>query len=498
MRPTLNLLISGTLFSGLSTNAYAAVQSRPNVILMTTDQQFAEAMSCRMGSRHINTPAMDKLAANGMMFTRAYSPNPLSEPARNSIITGRYTHETGVTWNETPKGGFNTKEFVSMGIWFRNAGYETAYFGKWHLEYNIREPEEHGFDVAKEPGRNVSPDKFAADEAVKFLSGKHDKPFLMFVSFLNPHNICEWARRASGMKQVLNCGEIGDPPSPDKLPPPPVNPDPPVGEPDGVAYMRKIMQVDGGVFPVSKFTTEDWQRQRWGYYRMIELVDKEIGRVLEALSRSGLEENTLVVFTSDHGELAGAHGFNQKTVFYEESVRVPLIISMKGRTRSGTSGKLVNTGLDILPTIMDCAGIDKPSKLIGLSLWPAAQGRNPGKWRDHVIVQNDMRAWEVIDTPRLEGRMVVTDRYKYCIYSKGTRRESLSDLKKDPGETINFAEDPAYRKVLESHRELLRNFGNRQNDPLVPFLLKNNVAPILIAELTRKEPVELAESAGIR
>jgi arylsulfatase A-like enzyme len=262
--------------------------------------------------------------------------------------------------------------------------------------------------------------------------------------------------------------------------------------------MRRIMQVEGGVFPVSKFTTEDWQRHRWGYYRMIELVDKEIGRVMEALRKSGLEENTLVVFTSDHGELAGAHAFNQKTVFYEESVRVPLIISMKGRTRSGTSGKLVNTGLDILPTIMDCAGIDKPSKLTGLSLWPAAQGRNAGKWRDHVIVQNDMRAWEVIDTPRMAGRMVVTDRYKYCVYSKGNRRESLADLKKDPGETVNVAEDPAYRKVLESHREILRNFGSRYNDPLVPVLLNNNVAPLPLTELTCKEPVELSESAGFR
>jgi arylsulfatase A-like enzyme len=498
MKPALNLIISGTLFGSFATNVYAAAQSRPNVIVITTDQQFAEAMSCRMGDRYINTPAMDRLAANGITFTRAYSPNPLSEPARNCIITGRYAHETGVTWNITPKGGLNSKEFVSMGTWFRNSGYETAYFGKWHLEYNIKDPGEHGFDVVKEQGRNISPDTFAADEAVKFLSGSHNKPFLLFVSFLNPHNICEWARRASGMKQVLNCGEIGDPPSADKLPPAPVNLDPPVNEPDGLAYMRKIMQVDGGVFPVSKFTAEDWQRQRWGYYRMIELVDREIGRVMEALHKAGIEENTLVVFTSDHGELAGAHRFNQKTVFYEESVRVPLIISMKGKTKAGTSDKLVNTGLDILPTLMDCAGIKKPFSLTGISLWPTAQGKGTGKWRDHIIVENDLRAWQVIDTPRMEGRMVVTERYKYCIYSKGTRRESLVDLKNDPGETMNVADDPAYRKILENHREILRNFGIRYNDPLVPKLLNNNVAPIPFTELTRKDHAEFAESAEFR
>jgi choline-sulfatase len=474
--------IAGTLVKRLAVCPVESIVSPPNIIFIITDQQFAEAMSCRMGDKFISTPAMDELAASGMLFARAYSPNPLSMPARNSLLTGRYPHETGVTWNESPKDGFDPREFVSMGTWFSKSGYETAYYGKWHLAYNQKDVKEHGFqnmgDVSTVNAKNVSPDTRAADAAIQFLSRSHQKPFLMVVSFLNPHNICEWARRASGMKQVLNCGEIGDPPETGKLPPPPANLAPMVNEPDGVSYMRKIMQVEGGVFPVAKFTPEDWRIQRWGYYRMIELVDKEIGRITEKLRETGLEHNTVVVFTSDHGECAGAHRFNQKTVFYEESVRVPLIISMKGRTSGKTSDKIVNTGIDILPTFMECAGIEIPKKLPGLSLWSEVLGKPVKKWRRYIVAENDMRAWEVIDTPRIEGRMVLTERYKYCIYEKGSLRESLVDLQKDPGETINIAEDPAFSTTLLKHREFLKDFGKKYNDPLVKRLLFDNAGPV--------------------
>lgn len=477
MTSTLNLLISGTILSSLAASAAQPKQPRPNVILIMTDQQFAEAMSCRMGDKYLRTPAMDNLAANGILFTRAYSPNPLSMPARQSLITGRYPHETGVTWNIIPKKGYNYEEFTSMGTYFRNAGYETAYYGKWHLINNQKAVDWHGFENMEPPvndrTRGMSPDTRAADAAVSFISRNHTKPFMMYVSFLNPHNICEWARRASGMKQSLNCGEIGDPPAPDQLPPAPLNIAPPVNEPDGLTHFRKLMQIEGGVFPVAKFTADDWRRQRWGYYRMIELVDKEIGRIMDALGKAGLERNTMIIFTSDHGECAGAHSFNQKTVLYEESVRVPLIIAMKDRTKNSISDKLVNTGIDILPTIMECAGIEIPASLPGRSLWPQAMGKPATEWPGYVVSENDLRAWEVADTPRMQGRMVITGRYKYCVYEKGNQRESLVDLEKDPLETVNLAGEISCRKILLLHRAMLSEFGKKHNDPLVARLLEN-------------------------
>jgi len=455
---------------------------RPNILFIVTDQQFADVMSCRMGKQYINTPVMDGLAAQGMLFTRAYSSNPLCMPYRNSVFTGRYPHQTGVTRNE--RVNIDTAEFVDMGTYFRQAGYHTAYFGKRHLFFRV----EDGFRTTVKEAKD-NPDAATALQAVDFLSQKHDQPFLLVVSFLNPHNICEWARRLAGRQQRLNCGEIGTPPPLDQLPPAPFNLAPPRNEPDGMTLMRRAYQVDNGPFPVGKFTPDDWRKLRWGYYRMIELVDAQIGRVTAALRQAGLEENTLIIFTSDHGECAGAHGFNQKTVLYEESARVPLIISWKGKTTASTSDKLVNTGIDILPTMMDAAGIPAPEKLPGRSLLPVALGKEVPSWREYIVVENDMSQAGTLDGfhPEMQGRMVRTERFKYCVYSHGERRESLVDLDADPGEMKNLAGDPEYRKTLLEHRALLEKFAKEHNDPLAAALVADDVKPIPFASNPKRK-----------
>ena len=271
---------------------------------------------------------------------------------------------------------------------------------------------------------------------------------------------------------------MGTPPASDQLPPAPANLEPPKHEPDGMSVMRKGYQA-AKAFPVGGFTAEDWRKQRWGYYRMIEKVDAEIGKVLAALRQAGLEDNTLMVFTSDHGECAGAHRFNQKTVLYEESARVPLIIACKGRTAAATTDKLVNTGIDLLPTMLHFAGLDVPKKLPGLSLWPLASGQAVKDWREFLVVQNNMTQTGELDgfKPQMEGRMVRTERYKYCVFSRGAQRESLVDLKADPGETEDLAANPASRRVLLEHRELLAGYGRKHNDALVAELLADNVKP---------------------
>ncbi len=461
------------------TNATAASPTKPNVLFIITDQQFADAMSCRMGKQFLNTPAMDRLAQTGMLFTRAYSSNPLCMPFRNSVFTGRYPHETGVTQNASPKGGLDPKEFVCLGTYFRNAGYDTAYSGKWHLCYPVKNLQAHGFEIVTSQVKGDH-DAGVTKGAVQFLTRPHDKPLLLVASFLNPHNICEWARRLAGRQQALTCGEIGEPPPLDQLPPASANLALPQNEPDGMTLMRRAYQVDSGPFPVGKFTLEDWRRHRWGYYRMIEKVDAEIGKLLAALRQAGLEDNTLIVFTADHGECAGAHGFNQKTVLYEESARVPLIIACKNMTVGATTDKLVNTGIDLLPTMLEFAGLKIPRQLPGRSLLPLALGQPVPDWRDHVVVENNLsQAGEINGlTPQMEGRMVRTERYKYCVYGHGSQRESLVDLQADPGEMSDLATNPKFRQVLLEHRELLARFGQEHNDPLVRELLADNVKPI--------------------
>ncbi len=452
---------------------------RPNVLLIITDQQFADAMSCRMGTQFLHTPTMDRLAQGGALFTRAYSSNPLCMPFRNSVFTGRYPHQTGVTQNQGPKGGLDPQKFVSLGTYFRQAGYDTGYSGKWHLCYNLKDTAAHGFEILGEKKRE-NHDVGVTDRAVEFLARPHDRPFLLVASFLNPHNICEWSRRLAGRNQVLNCGEIGTPPRADLLPPLPANFAPPRNEPDGMTLMRRAYQVDSGPFPVGHYTPDDWRRLRWGYYRLIEKVDAEIGKVLAALDNAGLAGNTWVIFTSDHGDCAGAHAFNQKTVFYDESARVPLIIACQGRTAGATTDKLVNTGIDLLPTMLDFARIKPPADLPGRSLRPLALGEPVADWRDCVVVENHMTQTGEIDghKPEMAGRMVRSERYKYCLYSRGQRRESLVDMQADPLEMVDLAADPKYREVILQHRAILARFGREQNDPLVAEILSDDVKPI--------------------
>lgn len=160
--------------------------SRPrNIVLIMTDQQFADAMSCRMGTRWLHTPVMDRLAAAGVLFTRAYTADPFCRPARASIFSGYYPHQTGVQTNGPLEEPFDYRRFRCMGIYLRHAGYDVAYSGKWHLWYKKSKPEQHGFEILKaQAGDNY--DARVADAAVRFIRRPHRRPFLLVVSFLNP------------------------------------------------------------------------------------------------------------------------------------------------------------------------------------------------------------------------------------------------------------------------------------------------------------------------
>ncbi|NBQ57194.1 MAG: DUF4976 domain-containing protein [Opitutaceae bacterium] len=249
-------------------------------------------------------------------------------------------------------------------------------------------------------------------------------------------------------------------------------------------------------FPVAKFSPEMWQALRWGYYRLIEKVDAEIGKVLDALQAAGLEDNTLIVFTADHGECAGAHGFNQKTVLYEESARVPLIVSAPGQRVARLSNKFANTGTDILPTMFDFTQVARPAKLTGLSLRPLVNDEPVSVWRDDVVVQNNMSQTFPVDgnVPTTEGRMIRTDRYKYCVYAHGQTRESLIDLGKDPGEMTDLARDPAHRQILLTLRERLRKWGVENHDPLIAEMLADDVKPRAFAEVKTSKNQNRAEN----
>ena len=441
---------------------YAASQKdsdnkRPNVLFIMTDQQFADIMSCRMGTKYINTPAMDSLAKNGMLFTEAYTPNPLCMPARNSIFTGRYPHETGCQKNG--KGKFDLDEFVSMGTYFKNAGYDTGYVGKWHLLYKSKNKQSHGFDMTAVLHGKGHDDEIPAP-AIDFMKTDRQKPFLLVVSLSNPHDVCQLARH-----QELPSGPVPPLPPMDQRPPLKSNAAAPTNESDAMTLMRKSYH-NSKMFPVGDYDEDKWRRLSWGYYRLVEKVDALIGKVLNGLKESGQLDNTLIVFTSDHGDCHGAHRFNQKTVFYEESARIPFILSYKNVIKHGTSDALVNIGVDILPTMLDFAKIEQPKRLPGRSLKIQALGKKPKQWRDYVVVQNFMTQGGPVNgkTPQIKGRMVRSKSHKYCLYDKGKQREELFDMKNDRLETENLAAKPEYKEILKQHREFLKAFAEKHKD----------------------------------
>ncbi|HEO72007.1 MAG TPA: hypothetical protein ENN80_12145, partial [Candidatus Hydrogenedentes bacterium] len=222
--------IAATTAFGAS--ARSAPTRRPNVLLIMTDQQFADAMSCRIGTKYIHTPAMDRIAAEGMMFTRAYCANPLCVPSRCSMFTGHFPHETHVQHN-TNEPGLDAQGFLCMGRVFRDAGYDTGYVGKWHMNFPEDDTTVHGFEYTAFFGGRMH-DAQCVDPLHSFLERERTKPFFLVASYKNPHNICQWARG-----EALPDGPIGEAPPADECPPALPNRLPPVNETDIMTLMRR-------------------------------------------------------------------------------------------------------------------------------------------------------------------------------------------------------------------------------------------------------------------
>jgi arylsulfatase A-like enzyme len=444
-------------------------QDRPNILFIMTDQQHAGMMSCT-GNKWLKTPAMDRLAASGVRFEWAFASNPVCVPSRFSLQTGLMPSAIGMGQNEDSAQAAVTEAMVrqSLGRLFRVAGYETVYGGKVHLPNKMK-------GVANLGYRNLTSDRRQglADACAEFLKGRHEKPFLLFASFINPHDICYMAindfnrtqQKApinnedsnvceSVLEQARKAGDIYTFVE-KSCPPLPANHTVPDNEPECIttsyinarpfrAHIRK------------NWTANQWRLHRWAYCRLTEMVDKEIGTVLEALKEAGLEDNTLVIFTSDHGDMDSAHKMEHKSVLYAESVRVPFIMSYKGRIPAGVidDTHLVSNGLDLLPTLCDYAGIKIPEGLPGMSLRPLAEGKDAEQWRDFVVTESQ------------NGRMLRTKRFKYCIYDSGGHREQLIDIENDPGEIKNLAENYVYNDVLKGHRRLLHDWVEKTGDKI--------------------------------
>lgn len=460
------VLISVVGLLGLQSLTQAGEKKQPNIIYIFTDQQQAKMMRCA-GNKWLKTPAMDYIASNGVRFTRAYCTNPVSVPSRISMMTGRFSgtfkDANGKQVRENDLGltvPFVSEEILNTTLpaYLKRAGYDLFYGGKVHLPKPLQ-PQNLGFNIITEDEREG-----LAEDAIQFLNQKHDKPFYLTLSFINPHDICFYALRGhttnkNEIKYIAHAyKEIGALDSALKLPegvsgkeffdkycpPLPPNFEPQKDEPKAIHKLLELRPFR--LYARENFTDNQWRLHRWAYARLTERVDLQIQTVLDALIATNQLENTVIIFSSDHGDMDASHRMEHKTALYEESANVPFMVMWKGHIAGGRvdSTHLISNGLDLLPTVCDFAGIKGVADPRGKSVLPLVEQKKTN-WRKTVGVETEI------------GRMVVSDnKLKYIKYDAVGIEEQLFDLKTDPYEMAPV--DPKYKFSLINLRRIFSKY----------------------------------------
>jgi choline-sulfatase len=410
------------------------------VLVLLTDQHSPHVAGC-YGDDVVRTPTLDGLAADGMRFTNAYCPAPVCVPSRMSFVTSRYPSNTRV---------WNNQHLLSSSIptWpqvMGTAGYETALVGRMHFEGpDLRHGFEHrplGELSATYPGvgptlwsgdlsgtagqhrrsvevAGVGPTKYqwfddrVTEAAVEYLEGQADadRPFAAVVGYLLPH--CPFIAPRDLFEYYYDRVTI---------------PEQPTDQPDAIERFRADRDI------LEPLPEERIRVARAAYYAMTEYVDRRMGTVLEALDRAGLAEDTLVVYASDHGEMAGEHGCWWKSTYYEGSAGVPLIARLPGEVPAGSVSDAIVNLTDLGPTSVD-----------GQSIWPTMRGDHPGDWTDETFSEFFERRGV---NP---SRMIRSGRYKLWDHPLDPDLSpALFDLEADPDEEHDLADDPEYADVRD-------------------------------------------------
>ena len=480
---------------------------RPNIVFLYGDDHAERAVGA-CGSPLTTTPHIDRLAAEGVRFANSFVANSICGPARATILTGLHSHANGKTTNGN---GFRD-ELTTWAKLLQDAGYQTAMVGKWHLS-----PNPNGFDhwaiarggyynldlVTADGPRGLSgyTTEVITDEALRWVSEERDadRPFALWISHTATHRT--WM---PGTPYLTRYDDV-------QLPEPASLFDDYAGRSKGAteaqmriardlfpAYDLKLPVTGEGILDqgatdrLRGLTDEEraawdaaygpknaafaeaglegddlvrWKYQRYikDYLRCVDALDDSVGRVLAFLEETGLDENTIVVYSSDQGFFLGEHGWYDKRWMYEPSLRTPLIVRWPGVTTAGTVVDALVQNTDMMPTFLAMAGIEPPPGLHGKSLVPFLEGKTPDGWRDaiyyHYHQQDSGRTSHIV--ARHYG--VRTARYK-LLYVYDHDQWELYDLQADPEEVHNLYGDPAHAALVAALkvrlRELRREFGD--------------------------------------
>lgn len=444
---------------------------RPSLVFFMTDDHAVPAIGA-YGSVINRTPAVDRLAAEGMRFDNAFCTNSICSPARASLLTGTYSHVNGMTTLEQPGQKFDATQpsFPSM---LQEAGYQTAIIGKWHLGHG-GDSDPVGFDhweVLPEHGVYHDPTfvtrdgerqhtgyvtDLITDLALNWLDRRdRDRPFALFIQHKAPHRAFEPAERHRHLYEDV------DIPAPRTLHDDYSHRASAAAEAE--MRMRDLLPEDLKA-PVPEGLDEhaerEWRYQRYikEYLRVIAALDENVGRVLHYLDITGLDRSTAVAYTSDHGFYLGEHGWFDKRFMYEPSLRIPLVVRWPGVTPPGSSCDELVINVDYAQTILDLAGVEAHPRMQGRSLVPLLRGERPDDWRQSVYY----RYFEHLDVCHnvQASYGVRTHTHKLIHYpghgsgQPGAKDETrapeweLFDLVADPDELHNRYDDPACQDLV--------------------------------------------------
>ncbi len=434
-----------------------------NLLFLMSDQHQREASGC-YGSSEVRTPHIDEIAANGVRFDRAYCPSPVCVPSRGSLITGHYAHTHGAKILDDPLPA----EARTIAHFFRERGYVTGAIGKMHF---VDESLRHGFDhrlhledflktltpeqrdllrkdqggaeaVAGRPSTlpaTFFQDTWYAEQTVEFLRKNKNRPFCLWSSFFMPHTPLVPMKKYfdTYAASKLSLPKRGD------------------HELQEGFEGHLIRAKERGWYTQSD---DELRRSLAGYYGNVSQMDACVGTVYEALRELGLDKNTVVVYTSDHGEMAGAHRMWTKHNMFEQSVAVPLIMSMPGRMEARTSRTQLIEQTDLFPTLAELCGLEAVPGLPGRSFAALVRNRRyqPREfaYSEYYFCRNVFtRDNRYVGKPPL--LMVRTDKWKLNYLSWG--RSELFDIEKDPGEFRNRIEDTGCASIARELIAIARN-----------------------------------------
>jgi N-acetylglucosamine-6-sulfatase len=458
-----------------------SADTRYNIIFVLTDDQRYDELGFM--NPVIETPNMDRIAAEGVHFRNAFVTTSLCSPSRASILTGQYMHNHGVVDNNKPPAPGT----VFFPQFLRDAGYETAFIGKWHMgegasgEKRIDDPQP-GFDYwVSFPGQgnyypvrrngsvnqlNVNGNRvdqkgYITDEltdyALDWLRGRDsDEPFFLYLSHKAVHANFAPAERHrnqyAGREVPVPASQANTPENND-------------GKPMWVQNQRNSWH--GVDFPYH--SSLDVQSYKMQYHRALSAVDDSLGRLFVWLEESGQIDNTIVILMGDNGFMFGEHGLIDKRNAYEESIRVPLLMTGPGLAGHHVAGEIV-ANIDIAPTILDMAGVGPSEQFDGRSFYRVAQGQTIPDWRDELLYEY---YWEFNYPSTPTTFALRTSDYKFVQYHGIWDTDELYDMRSDPGEMRNLINDPEYLAVVgEMRNRLYERLENRKGEHVVPYTRK--------------------------